>query len=39
MSAGKGDRPRNCLSQEFKNNYEQINWGKKKNPKQKNKPR
>lgn len=30
MSAGKGDKPRNCFSKEYKNNYEKINWGKKK---------
>lgn len=29
MSNGKGDNPRNCLSKQFKNNYEEINWGKK----------
>lgn len=26
MSAGKGDKPRNCFSAEFKNNYDEINW-------------
>lgn len=25
---GKGSAPRNCFSQEFKANYEGINWGK-----------
>lgn len=25
---GKGDKPRNCFSKQFKDNYEQINWGK-----------
>ena len=24
--AGKGDSPRNCFSQNFKNNYDSINW-------------
>ncbi len=24
--AGKGDKPRNCFSQSFKNNYDSINW-------------
>ena len=28
MSAGKGDKPRNCLSKEFKENFDQINWSK-----------
>jgi hypothetical protein len=23
---GKGDKPRNCFSSDFKNNYDQINW-------------
>ena len=26
MSAGKGSKPRNCFSKNFKNNYDQINW-------------
>ena len=26
MSAGKGDKPRNCFSNNFKNNYSKINW-------------
>ena len=26
MSAGKGDKPRNCFSKKFKDNYSQINW-------------
>jgi hypothetical protein len=29
MSAGKGDRPRNCFSKNFKNNFADINWKKK----------
>lgn len=24
--AGKGDKPRNCFSQSFKQNFENINW-------------
>lgn len=30
MSAGKGDKPRNCFSKNYKNNYDEINWGNKK---------
>lgn len=26
MSAGKGDKPRNCFSKKFKDNYDAINW-------------
>lgn len=26
--AGKGDKPRNCFSKEFKNNYDNIKWSK-----------
>jgi len=26
MSNGKGDKPRNCFSKRFKDNYEQIKW-------------
>jgi hypothetical protein len=26
IGAGKGDKPRNCFSQSFKNNYDSINW-------------
>jgi hypothetical protein len=33
MSAGKGDKPRNCFSKQYKNNYDEINWGKKKEKK------
>ena len=25
-SAGKGDKPRNCFSYRFKENYDSINW-------------
>lgn len=28
--AGKGDKPRNCFSDEYKENYEKINWENKK---------
>lgn len=27
--AGKGDRPRNCFSQKYRDNYDGINWNKK----------
>ena len=27
---GKGDAPRNCFSKEFRNNFEAIDWGRKK---------
>jgi hypothetical protein len=30
MSAGKGDKPRNCFSKKYKSNFDEINWGKKK---------
>ena len=30
MSAGKGDKPRNCFSKKYKSNFEEINWGQKK---------
>lgn len=30
MSAGKGDKPRNCFSKTYKSNFDQIKWGKKK---------
>ena len=26
MSAGKGDKPRNCFSKKYKSNYDSINW-------------
>tara|TARA_B100000287_G_scaffold415531_1_gene449228 strand:+ start:206 stop:328 length:123 start_codon:yes stop_codon:yes gene_type:complete len=29
-SAGKGDKARSCYSKNFKNNYDKINWGRKK---------
>jgi len=28
--AGKGDRPRNCFSDDYRSNYELISWSKKK---------
>ncbi len=32
-SAGKGDKPRNCFSKQFKDNYDLIVWkNKKKQP-------
>jgi flagellar hook-basal body complex protein FliE len=30
MSAGKGDKPRNCFSKQFKTNFDQIDWKQKK---------
>ena len=30
MSAGKGDKPRNCFSKKYKSNYDSINWGNTK---------
>jgi len=29
MSAGKGDKPRNCFSKRFKDNYDDIDWENK----------
>ncbi len=26
--AGKGDKPRNCFSENFRTNYDEINWGR-----------
>jgi hypothetical protein len=31
MPAGKGDKPRNCFSKKYKNNYDEIDWGRKNN--------
>jgi hypothetical protein len=28
--AGKGDKPRNCFSDRFKQNYDSINWSEQK---------
>lgn len=43
MSAGKGDKPRNCFSKKYKNNYDEIDWGRKNSDLKKseinNKPR
>jgi len=33
--AGKGDRPRNCFSSKYRNNYDLIDW-KKQNSRKKN---
>jgi len=30
MSAGKGDKPRNCFSKAYKSNFDEIKWSKKK---------
>jgi len=27
---GKGDKPRSCFSKRFKNNYDEIDWGRTK---------
>jgi hypothetical protein len=32
---GKGDKSRNNLSKRFRDNYDQIDWKKKDNPKEK----
>ena len=29
--AGKGDKPRNCFSQKYRKNYDDIIWNKKEN--------
>jgi hypothetical protein len=34
--AGKGDKPRNCFSQKYRNNYEIINWSNKQKKDEKN---
>ena len=26
IQSGKGDKPRNCFSKSYKNNYDSINW-------------
>lgn len=28
MSAGKGDKPRNCFSKKYKSNYDTIIWNR-----------
>ena len=30
--AGKGSKPRNCFSQNFKKNFDDINWSDKDKP-------
>jgi hypothetical protein len=30
IGAGKGDKPRNCFSNRFKENYDSINWSDEK---------
>lgn len=32
--AGKGDKPRNCFSKQFKANYDLIDWSNKKKEKE-----
>jgi hypothetical protein len=34
--AGKGDKPRNCFSEQYRNNYDFINWLKKEKENDKN---
>ena len=29
--AGKGDNPRNCFSEDYRDNYDNINWSDEKN--------
>jgi len=36
-SAGKGDKPRSCFSKEFKDNYDLIDWSRKKEKEDKDK--
>jgi hypothetical protein len=33
--AGKGDKPRNCFSKKFKDNYDEIDWSAHRNDKSK----
>lgn len=35
---GKGSKPRNCFSKNFKNNYDLIQWSKEKSKHEKRKP-
>ena len=37
--AGKGDKPRNCFSKRFKDNYDEIDWGRGKRKGKKNRKR
>lgn len=32
MSNGKGDKPRNCFSKEFRQNFDDIDWTPKRKP-------
>ena len=34
--AGKGDKPRNCFSKKYRDNYDDINWGNKQKENEKN---
>jgi hypothetical protein len=34
--AGKGDKPRNCFSQKYRKNYDDINWNNKQKKNEKN---
>jgi hypothetical protein len=34
--AGKGDKPRNCFSQKYRDNFDSINWNKKNEKNQTN---
>jgi hypothetical protein len=34
--AGKGDKPRNCFSQKYRDNYDAVNWNKKKEKNEEN---
>ena len=36
-AAGKGDRPRNCFSRNYRKNYDEINWGRKLSPEEEEK--
>ncbi len=36
FEAGKGDRPRNCFSKKYRDNYDSINWNKEENDNKKN---
>jgi hypothetical protein len=35
VAIGKGDTPRNCQSDDFRNNYDDIDWGRNKTDKSK----
>jgi len=34
--AGKGDKPRNCFSRKYKDNYDKIDWKKRNRKGKKN---